>query len=94
MGRCINGRTQTTKESLSVRIERNFILRQSTLEEILVSDCSASVDCSVMSHVSYTDKSIRMGKSSLGKRKTSVPPVRVSSLGSVGELPEPGNTQR
>ncbi|XP_023725049.1 kinetochore protein NDC80 homolog isoform X3 [Cryptotermes secundus] len=34
-----------------------------------------------------------MGKSSLGKRKTSVLPIRLSSLGNM-EIPEGGNTQR
>ncbi|GFG34668.1 hypothetical protein Cfor_10902 [Coptotermes formosanus] len=34
-----------------------------------------------------------MGKSSLGKRKTSVCPVRLSSLGTVGEVPERNTRQ-
>jgi hypothetical protein len=36
---------------------------------------------------SFSGGRLRMGKSSLGKRKTSVCPVRMSSLGTVGEVP-------
>jgi hypothetical protein len=36
----------------------------------------------------FIGESLRMGKSSLGKRKTSVCPLRYSSLGPVGEVPE------
>ena len=39
-------------------------------------------------NTSFIGESIRMGKSSLGKRKTSACPVRLSSLGPVGEVPE------
>jgi len=54
-----------------------------------------SVDCSIMMMmmiiiiiILFIGESLRMGKSSLGKRKTSACPVRVSSLGPVGEVPE------
>jgi len=40
------------------------------------------------SNTLFIGENPRMGKSSLGKRKTSACPVRVSSLGPVGEVPE------